>query len=66
MERELEDMFGKYGKVREVRVAMDGGGRSKGFAFITMDTAHDAEECIRGALPLALLRSLVSPHRLDL
>ena len=51
MERELEDMFGKYGRVQEVRVAMDGTGRSKGFAFITMASANDAEECIRGAHP---------------
>jgi RNA recognition motif-containing protein len=34
--------------VKEARVAVDGTGRSKGFAFVTMENTDDVEECIKG------------------
>lgn len=40
-------MFGKFGPVKEVRVALDSGtGRSKGFAFVTMEARADAEAAV--------------------
>lgn len=48
-ERELEDLCDKYGKVVECRLAMDRStNRPKGFAFVTMDTAEDADKCVEG------------------
>jgi len=41
-ERELEEAFQKFGKVRDCRVITEtGSGRSKGFAFITFENPED-------------------------
>ena len=43
-ESELHDLFGQYGKVTEVAMMMDRmTGRSRGFAFVTMDNAAEAK-----------------------
>lgn len=45
---ELQEMFEKYGKVTEARVATDRDtGRPKGFAFVTMSDARDAADAIK-------------------
>lgn len=42
-DRKLEDMFGKYGRVRKVAVVMDQRTkRSRGFGFVTMENEDDA------------------------
>jgi len=44
-EREVEDLFSKYGRVDSCKVVRDRGtGRSRGFCFINMTTLEDAEE----------------------
>ncbi|KAF9388775.1 hypothetical protein CPC16_006254, partial [Podila verticillata] len=41
---DLEDLFGKYGKVEKVQIMLDPHTReSRGFAFVTMVRAEDAE-----------------------
>jgi len=50
--RELQDIFGEYGEVREVRIITDSGnGRSKGFGFVAMprESAEMAIARINGA-----------------
>jgi len=48
-EREVEDMFTKYGRVTEARLAVDKfSGKPKGFAFVTMDDARDAADAVKG------------------
>ena len=47
-ERELEDIFVKFGKVTEARLAVDKfNGRPKGFAFVTMEDARDAADACK-------------------
>jgi len=47
-EIQLEDLFAEVGRVEEASLVQDTAtGRSRGFAFITMSTASDAEEAIR-------------------
>lgn len=44
----LEELFSKYGVVREARVAVDrNNNRSRGFGFVTMEDAAAAEEAVR-------------------
>ncbi len=46
-EEDLEDLFGQYGDVANVKVIMDSDtGRSRGFAFIEMDDEEAAREAI--------------------
>lgn len=46
-EQELTQEFGQYGQVREAKIVMDRDtGRSKGFAFVTFETAEGAEQAI--------------------
>ncbi|GJN93948.1 hypothetical protein Rhopal_007007-T1 [Rhodotorula paludigena] len=46
-ERDLEDLFGKHGRIQKVQVMRDPHTKeSRGFAFVTMETAEDAEACI--------------------
>ncbi|CAE7723289.1 SR34, partial [Symbiodinium microadriaticum] len=48
-ERDLEDVFSKYGKVTEARLAVDrDSNRPKGFAFVTMEDARDAKDAVDG------------------
>lgn len=47
-ERDLEDLFGKYGPLKETRVVYDPYTKeSRGFAFVTFERNDDAEEAIR-------------------
>ncbi|KAL3527261.1 hypothetical protein ACH5RR_011917 [Cinchona calisaya] len=47
-ERDLEDHFSKEGKVKSIFLVVEPRSRvSRGFAFITMDTAEDANRCIK-------------------
>jgi len=52
-EREVKDMFEKYGRVADCRIVHDHAtGRSRGFAFINMESingAADAKERLNGA-----------------
>ena len=46
-EQQLEDSFGAHGTVTSVRIITDREtGRSKGFGFVEMETADEAQECI--------------------
>eukprot|EP00341_Mesodinium_pulex_P007239 CAMPEP_0116898492 /NCGR_PEP_ID=MMETSP0467-20121206/7212_1 /TAXON_ID=283647 /ORGANISM="Mesodinium pulex, Strain SPMC105" /LENGTH=212 /DNA_ID=CAMNT_0004570669 /DNA_START=16 /DNA_END=652 /DNA_ORIENTATION=- len=48
-ERDLEDVFSKYGRVSEARLATDRNtGRAKGFAFVSMEDAADAKAAVDG------------------
>jgi RNA recognition motif-containing protein len=48
-DRQLSQMFSAYGTVVEARVIMDRNtGRSKGFAFVEMDTDEAARSAIAG------------------
>jgi len=48
-EDELRDMFGQYGSVSSVRIITDKfTGQSKGFGFVEMDSADDAQKAIQG------------------
>ncbi len=43
-ENDLQDMFSEYGPVTEVNLMMDrASGRSRGFAFVTMETKEAAD-----------------------
>ncbi|XP_073028022.1 uncharacterized protein [Primulina eburnea] len=47
-ERDLEDHFSKEGKVKSVFLVVEPRSRvSRGFAFVTMDSAEDANRCIK-------------------
>ena len=49
-ENELQDLFKEFGNVTEVHLVMDRAtGRSRGFAFVTMDTPEAATAAIQGA-----------------
>lgn len=52
-EREVRDMFERYGRVADARIVHDHAtGRSRGFAFINMESvngAEDAKERLNGA-----------------
>eukprot|EP00740_Mantoniella_antarctica_P007821 CAMPEP_0181354280 /NCGR_PEP_ID=MMETSP1106-20121128/3278_1 /TAXON_ID=81844 /ORGANISM="Mantoniella antarctica, Strain SL-175" /LENGTH=78 /DNA_ID=CAMNT_0023466935 /DNA_START=57 /DNA_END=290 /DNA_ORIENTATION=- len=45
-ERELEDLFHKFGRIREIDLKLPP--RPPGFAFIEFDDARDAEDAVRG------------------
>lgn len=46
-EDELQEVFGKYGEVSSVKIITDKySGRSKGFAFVTMDEDEHAQNAI--------------------
>lgn len=46
-EKELEEAFAKHGTVASVAIIMDrDSGRSKGFGFVEMDSAEDAQKAI--------------------
>ncbi len=46
-ENELEEIFGEFGEVESARVITDKySGRSKGFAFVTMEDDNEAKEAI--------------------
>jgi cold-inducible RNA-binding protein len=46
-ENDLEDLFGQYGTVTEVGLVTDRAtGRSRGFAFVTMGNATEAQAAI--------------------
>ena len=48
-EDELEDLFAPYGTVQSVRIATDREtGRSRGFGFVEMPDASQAQEAIAG------------------
>lgn len=52
-EREVKDLFEKYGRVADCRIVHDHAtGRSRGFAFVNMESlngAEDAKERLNGA-----------------
>lgn len=46
-EAELQDLFGRIGKVESVHIMRDmATGRARGFAFVEMATAEDAEKAV--------------------
>jgi RNA recognition motif-containing protein len=46
-EENLQEIFGEYGTVEEVKLIVDRDtNRSKGFAFVTMSTEEEAEKAI--------------------
>jgi len=45
-ERDVERRFGRYGKVTEVRIVRDPGGKSRGFGFVAMATEDDVANAI--------------------
>ena len=47
-ENQLQDMFGAHGTVTEVDIIMDKfSGRSRGFAFVTMEAKEAAEAAVQ-------------------
>ena len=48
-ENDLQDAFAAYGSVTEANLMMDRmSGRPRGFAFVTMSTAEEAQKAIDG------------------
>jgi len=45
-ERELDDLFYKYGRIREIDIKK--GDRPPAFAFIAFDDSRDADDAVRG------------------
>ena len=46
-QEDLEELFGKHGQVAEVRIIRDmNSGQSRGFAFVEMASAQDAQKAI--------------------
>jgi len=45
-EREIDDLFGKYGRIRDIDLKTPS--RPPAYAFITFDDVRDAEDAIRG------------------
>lgn len=55
-EKSLEDLFGEYGTVDSVKVITDKySGKSKGFGFVTMENAEEANKAISELNGTALL-----------
>ena len=47
-ERDLKDIFGKYGKINQVRIIVDKRtNKSRGFGFVYFDNVDDAREAKR-------------------
>jgi RNA recognition motif-containing protein len=46
-EESLRPVFEAYGKVVSIKIITDHTGRSKGFGFVEMETAEDAENAIK-------------------
>jgi cold-inducible RNA-binding protein len=47
-ENDLQDLFAQYGTVTEVNLMLDrASGRSRGFAFVTLETPEAAEAAIQ-------------------
>lgn len=46
-EESLKPVFEAYGKVVSIKIITDHTGRSKGFGFVEMDTAEEAEAAIK-------------------
>eukprot|EP01027_Heterolobosea_sp_BB2_P008198 GEZU01012159.1.p1 GENE.GEZU01012159.1~~GEZU01012159.1.p1 ORF type:complete len:166 (-),score=32.50 GEZU01012159.1:1192-1689(-) len=47
-EEDLHKKFSKYGKIREVKIVYDPHtNENRGFGFVTMETAEDAQEAMR-------------------
>ena len=45
----MDDIFSKYGKTKEVRLAIDvSTGKCKGYGFVTMEDARDAADAAKG------------------
>eukprot|EP00919_Chromeraceae_sp_WS-2016_P010892 GHVR01025500.1.p1 GENE.GHVR01025500.1~~GHVR01025500.1.p1 ORF type:complete len:293 (-),score=56.48 GHVR01025500.1:25-903(-) len=47
-EREIEDLFTKYGKIRDVTIKRDRNRDGTAFAFVDFDDIRDAEDAVRG------------------
>lgn len=48
-EGELAELFGNYGDVKSAKIIMDRDtGRSKGFAFVEMESSEQANEAVAG------------------
>ncbi|KAM0747757.1 RNA-binding domain-containing protein, partial [Meredithblackwellia eburnea MCA 4105] len=48
-DRDLEEVFGKYGRIQKCQVMRDPHSKdSRGFAFVTMETPEEAEAAIAG------------------
>ena len=48
-ENDLQDAFGAFGQVTDVKIMMDHGtGRSRGFGFVTMGGATEGQAAISG------------------
>lgn len=45
-ERRLGELFGAYGKVRQIHILRDKTNKSKGAAFVTYDTVEEADTAI--------------------
>ena len=46
-EKSLEEAFSPYGTVKSVKIITDHEtGRSRGFGFVEMETADEAQECV--------------------
>eukprot|EP00658_Telonema_sp_P-2_P043933 TRINITY_DN317_c0_g1_i2.p2 TRINITY_DN317_c0_g1~~TRINITY_DN317_c0_g1_i2.p2 ORF type:complete len:155 (-),score=26.86 TRINITY_DN317_c0_g1_i2:53-517(-) len=45
-EREIDDLFYKYGRIRDISIK--GGSQGPAFAFVEFDDSRDAEDAIRG------------------
>ena len=46
-EEDLENHFGQFGSVKSAKIIMDREtGRSKGFGFVEMSSAEEAQNCI--------------------
>lgn len=55
-DRDLEDVFGKYGRIQKAAVMKDPHtGEARGFAFVTMETAEEADAAMTGLNATELL-----------
>ncbi|XP_073431743.1 serine/arginine-rich splicing factor 9-like, partial [Dendrobates tinctorius] len=48
-EKELEELFHRYGRIRSIKLKNHGGGRSPSFAFITFQDPQEAENAVSGS-----------------
>lgn len=65
-ERDLREVFSKYGPLADVNIVYDQQSRrSRGFAFVYFENSEDSKEVMKTLLMEALIHDITPLHRID-